>query len=400
MKHGCSASPGGARGLSRAQVELRKAAREIAEGPVAARAAEIDRTEEYPWDNVALLVEAGLVGMTIPKPYGGGGRSWLDTVLVVEELAKHCAVTARIAVETNMGAISAIMAFGTREQKTLAAELVLAGDKPAICITEPEAGSAASEMTTRADSRNGIYVINGMKHWITGGGVSRLHLIFARVFDAGEEQGIGAFIAIRGETPGLRIGRREPTMGLRGITETEIIFEDMEVPQSMLVMPPRGLRKGFSNLMDAYNSQRVGAAAVPLGIAEGAYRLAIERSGERRQFGRPINEFQGLQWKLADMSIGLAASRALVHVAARSGEGGFPDRIMAAQAKILSSETGIRVVNEALQIFGASGYSRNQPLERMARDVRMFTIGGGTAEILRNVVAGGVLGRRFPQSRR
>ncbi len=287
-----------------------------------------------------------------------------------------------------------------REQKTLAAELVLAGDKPAICITEPEAGSAASEMTTRADSRNGIYVINGMKHWITGGGVSRLHLIFARVFDAGEEQGIGAFIAIRGETPGLRIGRREPTMGLRGITETEIIFEDMEVPQSMLVMPPRGLRKGFSDLMDAYNSQRVGAAAVPLGIAEGAYRLAIERSGERRQFGRPINEFQGLQWKLADMSIGLAASRALVHAAARSGESGFPDRIMAAQAKILSSETGIRVVNEALQIFGASGYSRNQPLERMARDVRMFTIGGGTAEILRNVVAGGVLGRRFPQSRR
>ena len=399
MKHGCSASPDGSRGLSRAQVELRKAAREIAEGPVAARAAEIDRTEEYPWDNVALLVEAGLVGMTIPKPYGGGGRSWLDTVLVVEELAKHCAVTARIAVETNMGAISAIMAFGTGEQKTLAAELVLAGDKPAICITEPEAGSAASEMTTRADSRNGIYVINGMKHWITGGGVSRLHLIFARVFDAGEEQGIGAFIAIRGETPGLRIGRREPTMGLRGITETEIIFEDMEVPQSMLVMPPRGLRKGFSDLMDAYNSQRVGAAAVPLGIAEGAFRLAIERSGERRQFGRPINEFQGLQWKLADMSIGLAASRALVHAAARSGESGFPDRIMAAQAKILSSETGIRVVNDALQIFGASGYSRNQPLERMARDVRMFTIGGGTAEILRNVVAGGVLGRRFPQSR-
>ena len=399
MKQGCSTSSKAVTALSGSQVELMKVAREVAEGPVAARAAEVDRTEEYPWDNVALLVEAGLVGMTIPSPYGGVGRSWLDAALVVEELAKHCAVTARIAVETNMGAISAIMAYGTEEQKRLAAELVLAGDKPAICITEPEAGSAASEMTTRADSRNGTYVINGMKHWITGGGVSRLHLIFARVFEAGEEQGIGAFIAIRGETPGLRTGRREPTMGLRGITETEILFEDMEVPRSMLVMPPRGLRKGFSDLMDAYNSQRVGAAAVPLGIAEGAFRLAIERSGERRQFGRAINEFQGLQWKFADMSIGLAASRALVHAAARSGGSGFPDRTMAAQAKILASETGIRVVNEALQIFGASGYSRNQPLERMARDVRMFTIGGGTAEILRNVVAGGVLGRRFPQSR-
>ena len=399
MKHGGSASPDGATCLSPAQVELMTAAREVAEGAVAARAAEIDRTEAYPWDNVALLVEAGLVGMTIPKPFGGGGRSWLDTVLVVEELAKHCAVTARIAVETNMGAVSAIMAYGTEEQRRLAAGLVLSGDKPAICITEPEAGSAASEMTTRADLHKDRYLVSGRKHWITGGGVSRLHLVFARVFHDGQEQGIGAFIAIRGETPGLRTGKREPTMGLRGITETEIICEEMEVPQSMLLMPPRGLRNGFSDLMAAYNSQRVGAAAVPLGIAEGAYRLAIARSGERRQFGRPISEFQGLQWKLADMSIGLAASRALVHAAARSGGSGFPDRVMAAQAKILASETGIRVVNDALQVFGASGYSRNLPLERMARDVRMFTIGGGTAEILRNVVASGILGRRFPQAR-
>ncbi len=386
-------------GFSESQVGLMRTAQEIAEGPVAARAAEIDRTESYPWENVALLVEAGLVGMTIPRSYGGGGRSWLDAVLVVEELARHCAVTARIAVETNMGAISAIMAYGTEEQKRLAADLVLSGDKPAICITEPGAGSAASEMTTRADLRGGVYVVNGLKHWITGGGVSRLHLVFARVYAEDEEQGIGAFLAVRGETPGLRIGRREPTMGLRGITETEIILDGMEVPRSMLLMPPRGLRRGFADLMDAYNSQRVGAAAVPLGIAEGAFRLAVVRAGERRQFGRPIQEFQGLQWKFADMGIGLAAARSLVHAAARSGVGGFPDRILAAQAKILASETGIRVVNEALQVFGASGYSRNLPLERMARDVRMFTIGGGTAEILRNVVAGGILGRNFPQSR-
>src|SRR3546814_7328598 len=148
-------------------------------------------------------------------------------------MARVCGVTGRIAVEANMGAVSAIMAYGSEAQKRLAAEQVLAGDKPAICITEPGAGSAATEMTTRADKRGDRYVLNGGKHWITGGGVSRLHLIFARVFDNGVEQGIGGFIALRdpeaGTPKGLRIGKREPTMGLRGIPETEVLFEDLEI---------------------------------------------------------------------------------------------------------------------------------------------------------------------------
>jgi alkylation response protein AidB-like acyl-CoA dehydrogenase len=151
--------------------------------------------------------------------------------------------------------------------------------------------------------------------------------------------------------------------------------------------------------MTAYNSQRVGAATVALGIAQGAYELARDWSEKREQFGRPINEFQGLQWKLADMSIRLAAAQALVYKAARSGENGFPDMLFAAQAKVFTSEAAIQTVNEALQFFGARGYSRNLPLERMARDVRMFTIGGGTAEVLRNVVAGAILGKKLPQTR-
>jgi alkylation response protein AidB-like acyl-CoA dehydrogenase len=173
----------------------------------------------------------------------------------------------------------------------------------------------------------------------------------------------------------------------------------MELPPSALVMPPRGLKKGFADLMNAYNSQRVGAATVALGIAEGAYQLALDWSEERHQFGRPINEFQGLQWKLADMSIKLRAAQALVYDAARSGEGGFPDMLLAAQAKVFTSENAIQVVNDALQFFGARGYSRELPLERMARDVRMFTIGGGTAEVLRNVVAGAILNKKLPQTR-
>ena len=386
--------------LSSEQRALQQRARALAAGPIARRAAEVDRTEEYPWDNVELLKDAKLLGMTIPPRYGGQGRSWLDAVLAIEALSGACAVTGRIAVETNMGAISAVMAYGSEDQKKMAADMVLSGDKPAICITEPDAGSDATGMTTRADRKGNRYVINGRKHWITGGGVSRLHLIFAKVYDdKGEFEGIGGFLVVRDETKGLKITRREPTMGLRGIPEAVIDCEDIDVPPSALVVPPRGLKKGFADLMTAYNSQRVGAATVALGIAEGAYRLALDWSEKRIQFGRPINEFQGLQWKLADMSIKLSAARALVYNAARSGQAGFPDMLLAAQAKIFTSESAIQVVNDALQFFGARGYSRELPLERMARDVRMFTIGGGTAEVLRNVVAGAILNKKLPQTR-
>jgi len=297
--------------LSPEQEALREAARELARGHVAARAAEVDASEAYPWDTVEKMTAAGFFGMTIPEAYGGRGLTYLDAALVIEEFAQVCGVTGRIAVEANMGAIGAVMAYGSEEQKTRAAALVLGGDKPAICITEPEAGSAASEMTTRADRRGNRFVINGAKHWITGGGVSRLHLIFARVFgEAGDEEGIGGFLAFRDETEGLRIGKREPTMGLRGIPEAELFFEDMELTPDALVLPPRGLKHGFADLMNAYNGQRVGAAAVALGIAAGAYGRALDYSKEREQFGRPIFEFQGLQWMLADMSIRIEAARA------------------------------------------------------------------------------------------
>ncbi len=385
--------------LTEQQLALREHARELATKKIAPRAADIDRSEEYPWDNVEALTEAGYMGMTIPTEYGGLGLTYLDATLVVEEMAKVCGVTGRIVVEGNMGAIGAIMKYGSEEQKRLAAGLVLAGDKPAICITEPEAGSAAGDMTTRADRKGNGYVLNGRKHWITGGGVSKLHLIFARVFDGGVEQGIGGFIAVRGESDGLVIGTREPAMGLRGIPETEILFQDLGLPADRLIQPPEGLARGFAGLMNAYNSQRVGAATVALGIAQGAYDLALDYSKQREQFGRPICEFQGLQWMLVDMSIQLEAARALIHKAAAGAGSGFPDVADAARAKILASEAAIHVTNDALQVFGAAGYSRNLPLERMVRDARMFTIGGGTAQILRTLVASRILERKLPQTR-
>ncbi len=381
------------------QILLQDAAQKLAQNEIQPRAAEVDRSEEYPWDNVEKLTAAGFMGMTIPKQYGGLGLNYLDAVLVIEQMAKVCGVTARIVVEANMGGVGAIMAYGSKAQKKLAAELVLAGDKPAICITEPGAGSAATEMTTTAIKNGDHYVLNGTKHWITGGGVSKLHLIFARVMEDGKHMGIAGFIAVRGQD-GLTIGHREPAMGLRGIPETEVIFDNLIVSKDMAVIPPEGIKRGFAGLMQAYNGQRVGAATVAHGIATGAYELALEYVKTREQFSRPIAEFQGLQWMLADMSIGLAASQALIYKAATSGgEGGFPDMQMAAQAKILAAETAIKVTNDALQLHGSAGYSRNLPLERMARDARMFTIGGGTAQVLRTQVASSLLNMKLPQTR-
>ncbi|MBD0272528.1 MAG: acyl-CoA dehydrogenase family protein [Acetobacteraceae bacterium] len=391
-------------GLSDGERELQHRAREFARHAVEPRAAAIDRAEQYPWDVVRALADAGFMGMTVPHAFGGQGRSFLDVLLVIEEVAKVCAASARIVVEANMGAISAVMAYGTEAQRRLAAELVLGGDKPAICITEPEAGSDATAMRTRADRRrDGSFILEGRKHWITGAGVSRLHLIFARAFDEdGRELGIGGFLVVRGEgeTPGLRVVRREPTMGLRGMPEGELAFQGLEVPADMVLMPPSGFRRGFAELMDAYNSQRVGAGTVAMGVAAGAFDLAVDFAKRREQFGRPIGEFQGLQWMLADMQTKLTASRLMLHAAARSrGPGGFPDPMLAAQAKIFASEAAVGIVGDALQVHGARGYSRDMPLERMARDVRMFTIGGGTAQVLRTLVASKVLGWKLPQRR-
>ena len=236
--------------LTPEQESFRQGAREFAQQVVAPRAAETDRTEQYPWDIVTAMKDAGYFGMTVPEALGGQGRSFLDVTLLIEEMAKVCGVTGRISVEANMGAISAITQYGTEDQKRMAAEMVLSGDKPAICITEPDAGSAATEMTTTAVKDSDNYVLNGLKHWITGGGVSKLHLIFARMIEDGEAKGIGGFIAFRGEE-GLVIGDREYAMGLRGIPETRVHFNDLRLGKDRLIVPPEGIKRGFAGLMNA-----------------------------------------------------------------------------------------------------------------------------------------------------
>ena len=192
-------------------------------------------------------------------------------------------------------------------------------------------------------------------------------------------------------------------MGLCGMPEAELKFTNLEVDERFAVVPPSGLKRGFADLMSAYNSQRVGAGTIAMGVAAGALDHAKRYLLEREQFGRPLGEFQGLQWMYADMDAGVHASRLMLHEAAKSGADanawGFPDMMMAARAKIFASETAIKVVDNALQIFGARGYGDKEPLERMYRDVRMFTIGGGTAQVLRTQVAGNLLGLKTPQTR-
>ena len=383
--------------------ELLARARELAPR-FAERAPQWDRTRAYCWDNVRDLTEAGLLGMTIPVEYGGRGATFHDVVLVVEEIARACTLSARIVVEANMGGISAIMAYGTEDQKCRCAPVVLSGDKPAICITEPEAGSAATEMTTTARRAGNGYVLNGTKHWITGGGVSRLHLVFARVQDEdGADLGIGGFIVIcdpaSGDLPeGFEVAGRERTMGLCGMPEAELRFRDLRVDADDALIPPGGFKRGFAELMNAYNSQRVGAGTIAMGVAAGALEHAKRYLKERQQFGRPIAEFQGLQWMLAEHDAAVHASRLMLREAALSGDP-FPDAMMAARAKMFASETAVRAVDAALQMFGARGYGDKEPLERMYRDVRMFTIGGGTAQILKTQVAAKLLGIKTPQTR-
>jgi 3-sulfinopropanoyl-CoA desulfinase len=376
--------------LSREQQELKARARALADGVFRDRAARWDAAEEYPWDNVKDLVAAGFMGLTVPREYGGAGASVLDVLLVVEEIARVCGVTARIVVEGSLGVVGALCAYGSESQKRHYLPWVVEGDKPAIAITEPEAGSAATDLRTRADESPEGYALQGEKRWITGAGTSRIYLVFCRLSGAPGAEGIGGVLLER-DTPGFRIGERDRTMGLRGIPEGRLHFDGCRVPKdNVLVGPP----DGFKKLMRAYNSQRLGAATVALGLAQGAWELALAYAAERRQFGRPIGDFQGIRWKLADMAIKLDAARLLIHRAAANAGSGFPDALEAAKAKTLAAETAQEVTNQALQIHGAAGYGRGLPLERMVRDARMFAIGGGTVEMMRNLIADRIMPTR------
>ncbi|QEW29694.1 acyl-CoA dehydrogenase family protein [Roseovarius indicus] len=270
----------------------------------------------------------------------------------------------------------------------------------AIAISEPEAGSAVTDLRTTATKDGDGWVLNGNKCWSTGAHVADYALVFCRFGKASGARGIGAFV-VDLKKPGARIGHISLKMGGRGLTEAEIILENYKAgPEDVLVEGDPESSRSFALLMSSFGPERVGNAAMCVGLAQGAFEAAKEYSEIRHQFGRPINEFQGLQWKIADMATQIHAARLMVYRAATNpAPNGFPDPMDATMAKLYANEMAQRVTNEALQIHGHNGYTREYPLERMVRDARGFALGGGTVEILRNTIAAMVYGHSFNQRR-
>ena len=355
---------------------------------IAPRAIAWDEQERVDREHVARLAEAGLFGMTLRADVGGAGASTLDAARAIAEVARGCGVSARLVVDSNFGAVQILDRFAPDHIRQRYLPAVRRGEKlVSIAITEPGAGSAANLLTTRAEREGDEVVLHGTKRWITGAGERDLYLVFARFDGVEGAPGVGAVLVEAG-TPGLRIGDREPTMGLRGLREGELHFEGCRVPAENVIVE----RGSFGTLMAAYNGQRVGASAVALGLARGALEIAVAYAKEREQFGRPIAEYQAIQLLLADMAIQLDAATCLVERAATSADRhGFPERYATSVAKTFASEAAIFVTNSAIQVLGGNGYSRHYRVERMARDARMFTLGGGTTQMQRLAIAAKLL---------
>jgi alkylation response protein AidB-like acyl-CoA dehydrogenase len=379
--------------LTDEQRMLKETAHRLAQGVFKPLAARWDENSEPPLPNLRVLAENGFTGITIPEEYGGGGGTVFDAVLAMEEIARVCPVTAGM-ILGNCANSEIIMLFGTEEQKRRYLPPIAKGEKLiAWGMTEPDAGSAATEMKTRAVLRDGHYTLNGNKIFITRASVAKLFIVFARMGESPGAKGICSYVLDR-DTPGFAIGKAEKTMGFKGAGSCELILDDCQVPKENLLTPPGS----FGKVMRGLNIARVLNPTFCLGIAQGAFDLAKEYSKVRRQFGKELCAFQGIQWMLADMAVKVDAMRLLIYRAAITVGSGSPEGpLHAAIAKTYANEASFDVANAALQIHGAYGYSQEFPLERMVRDVRAFQIAGGSTQILRNLIASLILKRRFSQ---
>ncbi len=380
--------------------EFRATVRKFATSALAAKAAHWDEEEVFPAENRALLAELGYLGLVIPEEYGGAGASIAHASVFLEEIARVCFNTGLICQLALNGPSRAIEILGNAEQKARWLPGCVSGETMfGIGISEPGAGSAVTDLSTTAVDDGDAYIVSGQKAFCTGGAQATHVLVFARFGKTVGAKGIGALVIEKG-TPGFEIGHPAPKMGGRGVGEVELFFDRCRVPKSdVLVHGDPDSTKSFRLLMNSFGPERVGNAAMCLGVAQAAFELAVSYSSERTQFGRPICEFQGIQWKIADMATQIHAARLMIRQAATHLEGGFPRPLDATMAKLYANEMVQRVTNEALQIHGHYGYTREFPLERMVRDARGFALGGGTVEILRNTVASLVYGRSFDQRR-
>jgi len=370
--------------LSDEHEEFRAGLRRFAEKEIAPHAAEADVHEAYPQASMDAFRDSGFVRALYPPELGGDAGDFLTVGLVIEELARACGSTALTAFVTRTG-VAALIAHGSEQLKQRVLPPIVAGEQQAsYCLSEPNAGSDAASMTTRAVRDGDRWVLNGRKAWITSAGVSGVYTVFAKTDPAAGHRGISAFV-VEADRPGLSIGKLEHKMGLRGSPTGEVVLEDVAVPAENLIGEEG---RGFSYALEALDCSRPVVGAQAVGLGQGALDVAGTYVLDRRQFDQRIADFQGVQFMLADMATQLEAARLLVYAACARIDTAEPRATKASSmAKMFASDTAMRVATDAVQLLGGAGTTREFPVERMMRDVKITQIYEGTNQIQRVVIA-------------
>jgi alkylation response protein AidB-like acyl-CoA dehydrogenase len=382
--------------LSEEQHVLQETAARLADEHYAAVALDWDRDGTFlPAEERKRLAEVGFLGIALPERYGGSGGELLDALLVIEELAKRNQVAAFQVFEANTGPTRVIELFGTEEQRERLLPPIVNGDVTlAVSISEPDAGSAATDLTTSAREEGDELVLSGMKRWCSGGGHAEQYLVYVRLGEAPGARGIGAVLVDR-EAEGLTFGPQERLLGFHGVPSADMFFDDVRVPRDNLIVPAGGFRK----LFEAFSIERLGNATMSLAIGQACVDRTSGYVQDRHQFGKPIIEFQTVQDQLADMIIQVEASRLLIWRAAAEAGRGTPDPLRASIAKCFSNEMAKRVSDVAIMLHGGYGYHPEYHVERYHRDAHGWALGGGTPTMQRTRIVSQFLGRSFDQRR-
>ncbi len=370
--------------LTDEQKNFKKTVREFAEKEIAPVAMEIDKGHDFPWDTIKKAGKLGLMGMTVPSEYGGAGIDKISYMLALEEISRVCGSHGLTIEAHNSLGIGHIYEKGTEEQRRKYLPKLTTGEALAAwALTEPNAGSDAAGAQTTAVKEGDEWVLNGTKQFITSGSIADVVVVMAMTDKEKGARGISAFI-VEEDNPGMTYGIEEDKLGLRGTVTSEMFFEDCRVPEENM-LGDKG--DGFIGAMTILDRGRTAIGAMSVGIAQGALDKAISYAKERKQFGRPIADFQAIQFMIADMATEIEASRLLVHQSAYKEEKGDFFSKEASMAKLFASETGVRTARKAIQVFGGQGYLRENEVERYFRDVKLCTIGEGTSEVQHIVIA-------------
>jgi alkylation response protein AidB-like acyl-CoA dehydrogenase len=370
--------------LTDEQQLLRSAVRELAEAKIAPRAAEIDETGEFPHDVYAELVRSEFHAVHIPAEYGGVGADAISACIVVEEVARACASSSLIPAVNKLGTMPIILAGSDELKKRVLAPVAAGTAMFSYALSEREAGSDAASMRTRAVRDGEHWVLNGTKAWITNAGISTYYTVMAVTDPQAAANGISAFV-VHKDDPGFSVGAKERKLGIKGSPTCEIYFEDCTIPADRIIGEPG---TGFKTALRTLDHTRLTIGAQALGIAQGAFDAALAYVQERKQFGKRVADFQGVQFMLADMAMRIEASRHLVYAAAARAERGEPNlTFTSSAAKVFASDTAMSVTTDAVQLFGGAGYTRDFPVERMMRDAKITQIYEGTNQINRMVMA-------------